>query len=100
MLAAITKTQELAIDQTEANMLATGIANVSRHYDFAATQKSIDWANLLMVAGTIYGTRIYAIRAKRPPRPTKPNNPAPGATVTESVIPSGNGVIFDPSLMQ
>lgn len=100
MLAAITKTQELAIDQTEANMLATGIANVSRHYDFAATQKSIDWANLLMVAGTIYGTRIYALRAKRPPRPAKQNSAAPGPVATEQVIPSGNGMIFDPGIMQ
>jgi len=101
MLAAITKTQELAIDPAEANQLATAMSNVSRHYDIAATQKSMDWANLLMCVGMVYGTRIYAIRAKRPPRPTRQQPaPAPGATVTEQVIPAGNGVIFDPGLMQ
>lgn len=65
LLAAIAKTPELILDKDEAKQLAEGIANVSRHYDLETTQKGMDWGNLIMVVGMIYGTRIFAIRAKK-----------------------------------
>lgn len=64
LLATVSNTQELALDKTESKMLAEGVANVARHYDLGATQKSIDWANLIQCVGLIYGTRIYAIRSR------------------------------------
>lgn len=64
LLASLAQTPEMAIDKMEANTLAIGIANVARHYDMGATQKSLDWANLISVVGMVYGTRIYAIRAR------------------------------------
>ena len=73
ILASIVKTPEIALEQVEARQMAEAIANVSRHYDIAATQKTLDWANLIMAAGMIYGTRLYAIRAKRVAnKPAKP----------------------------
>ena len=65
ILAAVSKSPEMALDQSEAHQLAEAIANVSRHYDVAATQKTMDWTNLLMCMGLIYGTRIMAIRNNR-----------------------------------
>ena len=68
MLAGLTSVKELSIDKTEANALATSIANVSRHYDIVATQKTMDWSNLFMALGMVYGTRLYAIRERRKAR--------------------------------
>lgn len=80
MLAAIARIPELAIDKDEANALATGISRVSSHYDMAATQKSLDWANLFMALGMVYGPRIIAISArksdeKKARRANDPNSP-------------------------
>lgn len=100
MLAVITKTQELALDQTEAHELAEGIANVSRHYDIETSQKALDWTRLMMVLGMVYGTRLYAIRAKRAaaPRPAQPQRPQ--AQPAEVIIPGVGPGIFDPGTVQ
>lgn len=87
MLAGLTSVKELSIDKAEANALATSIANVSRHYDIVATQKTMDWSNLFMALGMVYGTRMYAIRARRQqarrsaPQPVQPQNSAQAGTV-------------------
>ena len=73
MLAGITRVSELAIDNSEATMLAGAINNVARHYDMGATQKQLDWTNLFMAVGMIYGTRFVAIRAKRKEEPIQPS---------------------------
>ncbi len=88
ILAAISKTPEMALDQSEAKELAKGIANVSRHYDVSTTQKTMDIANLVMVAGMIYGSRIMAIRnRKKTERPARAANaPSPVAPQPEHGI--------------
>lgn len=94
ILATIVKTPEIALDQIEARQMAEAIGNVSRHYDIAATQKTLDWANLIMAAGMIYGTRLYAIRAKRvanKPASPKPNGsthiPGVGDVILSGEVP-------------
>jgi len=65
MLAMMVRIPEMRIDESEAAKLSKGIANVARHYDVTATQKTIDWSNLVMVLAMIYGTRMMAIGARR-----------------------------------
>jgi len=65
ILAAITKTPEFVLSENESEELAKGIANVSRHYDVAASAKTVDIMNLAMVAGMIYGSRIMAMRNRK-----------------------------------
>lgn len=82
MLAAITKTSELALDNDEAKQLATASANVAKHYNMLIDPKTADWANLIMVMGMVYGTRLMAIRMRRTterrdkPEPEKPQGEA------------------------
>lgn len=91
ILASFTKTPELALDKEEAKQVATAVANVSRHYDVQASEKAMDWTNLFMALGMVYGTRLYAIRAKRSqiaaskPTPVKPtaSKSAPNENVVE-----------------
>lgn len=96
MLAALTKTQELALDKEEANRLAEGISNVSRHYDIAATQKSMDWANLIMVCGMIYGTRIFAIRENRKAKKPVPASPTVAQPEPGKIVIPGVGAFDSP----
>lgn len=65
MLAAITKTPELALDPSEANKLGAAIVGVQQHYDVLVDAKTMAWINLAMTAGAIYGTRIFAITARK-----------------------------------
>jgi len=77
MLAMLTKTQEWALDASEAMMLAEATANVSRHYDVQIAAKTTDWISLMMVCGTVYGSRLAAIRyRKREERAANPTSPA------------------------
>lgn len=73
MLATIIKMPELMLAPQEANLLANGMNEVAKHYDLTASQKALDWSNLIMLAATIYGPRIFAYRARQPvkePAPT------------------------------
>lgn len=78
ILAAVTKIPELEMDGKEANGLAVAIGNVTRHYDISATQKAVDWTNLMACVAMIYGTRLFTIRQRRvsenkeAPTPFKP----------------------------
>lgn len=100
MLAGITRVSELEMDKEEAKKLADAAAKVARHYDLAATAKQLDWTNLIMTAGAIYGTRLMAIRLRRmaerssAPAPETPS-PAPqqrssGNTVMTHIPGVGN----------
>lgn len=65
ILAAITKTPEFQLANQEAEEIAKAIGNVSRHYDVSASAKTVDIANLIMVLGMVYGSRLLAIRARK-----------------------------------
>ena len=64
------------LDEKEALELSKASVNVSRHYGFAPSSKSVDWANLIMTLGAVYGTRLIAVRnRKRSERPQKTKQP-------------------------
>lgn len=68
-LAAISKTPEIVIDETEAKALADGAAKVARHYNIIISEKSQDWANFIMALAAVYGTRLVAMaKTKRDTR--------------------------------
>jgi hypothetical protein len=85
MLAGITQTAELALDPTEAADLSKAIAAVGRHYDMTLPAKTLDWTNLMMVAGAVYGPRLIVILNNRRSARARP------ATMAPAAAPSGGG---------
>lgn len=65
MLAGITKTPELALEESEAGELANALNTVNNFYRVEVAEKTMAWLNLAMVGGMIYGTRLLAIRERR-----------------------------------
>lgn len=65
MLAGITKIPELEIDVKESQAIADATAKLAEFYDLTADPKIIAWANLCMILGTTYGTRIITINMRR-----------------------------------
>lgn len=65
MLAGITKIPELEIDLKESRAIAEATAKLAEFYDLTADPKIIAWANLCMILGTTYGTRIIAINMRK-----------------------------------
>lgn len=60
MGAAMLQIPELVLSEKEAASLTDGIARVASLYDFGASEKTIAWMNLAVIAGGIYGTRAFA----------------------------------------
>lgn len=76
-LAAFTDTQELMLEESEAKRLADAMAEVSKYYTMVFDPKKVAIANLLIVAGGIYGPRFMAWKINRdktskPPKPGEP----------------------------
>lgn len=72
MLAMHLKVEELALDETEAEKLATCINDVASHYDTPLLdEKTWAWLHLGFAAATIYGPRIIVITGKKN-QPKKP----------------------------
>jgi hypothetical protein len=55
---------EALLAPEEAHQIATALANVQRHYAIEASAKAVDWANLMMVVGAVYGTRFVSYRLR------------------------------------
>lgn len=89
MLAALTS-PVMKIDSEEAKVLATGVSNVARHYDISATEKTLDWANLFMALGAVYGPRIMLADWRKKPKP-KANGAVPAHEVdpNQTAFPFG-----------
>lgn len=60
MGAAMTGIPELALTEKESSQLSDAIARVASYYDLAASEKTLAWINLAVIAGGIYGTRAFA----------------------------------------
>jgi hypothetical protein len=60
MGATMLKAPELMLAPEEAQSLAAAIGQVAEHYDLGMSETALAWTNLAMVAGTIYGTRVFA----------------------------------------
>lgn len=62
IMAKVTGSPLLKIDRTEANAMAKAIGEVAKHYPVKIDPKTAAWANLVTVAGAVYGPRIMAGR--------------------------------------
>jgi hypothetical protein len=56
---------ELQLAEEEGKALAQAVQRVNEQYTTQLNPKILAWMQLAMVAGSIYGTRIYAIRARQ-----------------------------------
>lgn len=65
MLAGATKNPELAFTVDESERMAAAIANVSRHYNVQVAEKTMDWVNLSMCLGSVYGGKFMAIKLRK-----------------------------------
>lgn len=65
MLAGMTKTPELELDDSEATQLGGALAVVNSFYNVEVADKTMAWVALAMVAGQIYGPRVVAIGVRR-----------------------------------
>lgn len=61
----------LMLTEDESKNLAKAVAKVQAHYDIAASAKTLAWANLVFVAGGIYGPRVVASFINKEPEATK-----------------------------
>lgn len=105
MLAGITRTPELALDQGEAKTIAEATSKVAELYDVTADPKTIAWSNLIMTLGMVYGTRIVAINMRRKDERKKraQSNVAPIRPDIRgdfSISPDGKLPPFDPPTRQ
>lgn len=90
MIAGFFQAPEWMLEDREAQEVANAAVAVSRHYNVATTQKAIDWTNLAMVLGAVYGTRFVASSRKR--KADKEDiNAAPQAGVLHVVPGTGTG---------
>jgi hypothetical protein len=97
MLAGITSVPELELDRGESEKLGSAIKDVGSYYGAVFDPKKVAIFNLCMVAGGIYGTRLFAIRnrialqkAAKPPIPKA--TPINTRTQASEPIANGSGV--------
>jgi len=72
-LSAVLDTQELTLEETEAKRLADAFTEVGKYYAVNFDPKKVAIANLLIVAGGIYGPRFMAWKIRKSletPEPT------------------------------
>jgi len=74
LLAGVLKAPGLILTEIEAHNMAEATANVSRHYNIQATQKTLDWINLCTTLTLVYGTRIMASKKRKADDAENPNN--------------------------
>jgi hypothetical protein len=107
MGAAILATPEIELDKDESRKLAEAIKDVAGHYALAFDPKKVAVANLLSVAGFVYGPRIIAWRARRKAsegleRPAKAQTAESPAAAQSAVPPSpppaSNGAVKTPTI--
>lgn len=61
-IAAKTRQELLALDEAEARVIAEAGANVAKHYNIPVNEKTAAWIGLVTAVGTIYGSKIAAIK--------------------------------------
>lgn len=66
MLAAMTKVEELQMEEKEAKTIAEAIVNVAECYDHVPgmSENAAAWTNLAMCLGMAYVPRVAAFRAR------------------------------------
>ncbi len=69
--------------------MADACMNVMRHYNISASQKAIDWGNLLLTMGLVYGNKFYAVNERR--KAEKAAKKAASNAVTGPFMGEGHG---------
>lgn len=64
-IATATKTPELALEDKESETLAVAVSNVLEEFDIKPNPKAEAIIGLIIASGSIYGPRIYNIRARK-----------------------------------
>lgn len=64
-ISAATKTPEMALDQSEADLLAEATVNVLREFDIKPDPKVEAVFGLIIAAGTVYGPRFYLVKMRQ-----------------------------------
>lgn len=64
LLAGMTAIPEIAIEREQAEILAAAASEVMALYDFGMSPEQQAWVNLMMVAGSIYGTKVFAYKMR------------------------------------
>ena len=104
MLAGIVAVPELELDRGESEKLGDAIKTVGSYYGAVFDPKKVAIFNLAMVAGGIYGTRIFAVRNRlarsreAKPQPEKPKpvvNATPVRGTPVNGKPTENGIPFE-----
>lgn len=65
LLSATLKIPELALAQSEGQVLASALANLQRYYPVHVTEKALAWGNVFSALGIVYGTRLGAMMARQ-----------------------------------
>lgn len=72
-VSAITGNDLWQLDDAEGDKLATAVQKVTRHYNIPdVASETKDWIGLIIVAGTVYGTRFAAAWADKKAPETPP----------------------------
>src|SRR5271165_4658290 len=87
LLAAGLSSPELIMSESEAKIIASNAAAVMRHYDLQASQKAIDWGNLVVALGAFYGPRFISIGVRKRAEARERRHQNPGVRVA-SPVPS------------
>jgi len=87
MLAMWTNTPEMELERSEAKQFSKAIQDVSKFYTQAIDPKKMAWAQLIFIAGGIYGTRYAAISKRH--ENEKRNRAMPGTSANPA--PKMNG---------
>lgn len=83
MGAALLKVPELALEEAEAKRLGAAVARINELYGgMVIPEKQMAWANLVIVAGSVYGPRFIAHNINK-------KNPSKKTAVTIDAQPSG-----------
>lgn len=90
--AAVTDTPELEIDESEAEYLARSTANVMEQFDLKPDPKTQAIIGLIVAAGTIYGPRIYMIKARQVATSKERKANAQGVGVASVLNPDGSSM--------
>jgi hypothetical protein len=79
-------TPELQLTEAEAHSLAGAVQKVNEQYQTMLNPRALAWLQLAMVAGSIYGTRIYAVRARYLAQGAGGSAPRPAPGPAKNVI--------------
>lgn len=97
VLAALTRIQELELEEEEARKLANASKEVLKHYPLGLSDKNLAWVNLAVVACGIYGTRLMAFSMRKAAEKRARIVTLPGGPMGPAEAPHGPTVSAKPN---